>query len=1031
MKDYFKKKNFRKVCFLAGLLLFMSNIAFAQTVTVTGHIYDVSDKYPLAGTTVIVQGTKNVVVSDMEGNFTLTAPSNATLEFRYLGYEVLVEPLNGRTKLDIGLRIAENTLDEVVAIGYGSAKKRDLTGAVGSIKLEDSPRALLPNTNAFDALKGQIPGFDVGTATGAGGNPGITIRGQNTLNTQSGAQNPLVVVDGVIFLGSLNEINPSDISSIDVLKDASSSAVYGSQASNGIILITTKRGKTEKPVINLSASTGFQTYTTKADMLGPEDFLQMRRDLRTMNGASPADLELKNLLTSYEYSAYEQNSVYDWFDEATRVAPLQDYNLSVSGAGDRVNYYVSGQFLNQTGVLVGDQFKRINLTSKIESKLTDWLKVGVTLSVTSKNNDGKEADLRNATNSTPYSFKTVQFPDFLGQMERSPQGQVTTINPLWQTQEYNKDRNQNYRSIFMARIDVPWVKGLSYTFNYSLNRWEGHQERFYDERYYMNTLDINDLRDQTKYLVNANGYKEHVTRTDWYVNNIINYNHTFAKKHAVDLTLMSERSEVVQTSSKLSARDFSEIGTTALGVDALELGNSANRGVESGKFREARLAYLARVNYVYDKKYLITASIRQDGYSGYSPGYQYGTFSSLAGAWTISEESFFESLKSTIDFLKVRASYGQNGNSNVDPYTSFPSMSSSLYLFGNTPAKTQFVNKLVNKAFQWESTGAFNFGLDFGILKQRLSGSVNYYSSITNDLLINRAIPIMNGFANVMSNIGQLENKGFEFQLNSVNIKNHDFSWNSTLNFWLNRNKLVSYGGLDMNGDGKEDDNIANNWFIGKSLGANYTYIFDGIIQNDDAEYMAIYGGNPGDVKFKDLNGDGKIDATNDRTVVGYEKPNFTMNLSNTLNYKNFQLYFALHWLSGGGNNNYGLANNMYAYLPSTFGGGGSSNWLDKPYWMPNRPSNEIPRPNYSNPLGYQFPHNYDFLRLQDVSLSYTFDKKWLSKTPLEDLRLNISGKNLLTFTGWEGQDPESKTQFASTSFPVMKSIVFSLDVKF
>lgn len=582
----------------------------------------------------------------------------------------------------------------------------------------------------------------------------------------------------------------------------------------------------------------------------------------------------------------------------------------------------------------------------------------------------------------------------------------------------------------MARIDAPWVKGLSYTFNYSLNRWEGHQERFWDERYYMNTLQESDLRDQTKYLVSANGYKEHVTQTDWYLNNIINYNYTFKKDHAIDLTLMSERSQIVKTSSKLSAADFSAIGTTALGVDALELGNSNNRGVETGKTKEARLAYLARLNYVYKQRYLLTGSIRRDGASVFSPGHQYGSFSSLAGAWTISEEDFFSNLKEKIDYLKLRVSYGENGNSSVIPYTSFPSMSSSLYIFGNNTVKTQFVNKLVNKSLKWEETAAFNVGVDFSTLNQRLSGSVNFYKSKTTDLLFPRVIPIMNGFGSVTSNIGELSNKGFELQLNSVNVKTHDFTWNSTLNFWINRNKLLSYGGTDMDGDGKEDDNIANNYFIGKSLGANYTYVFDGIIQNDDAEYMSIYGGNPGDVKFKDLNNDGKI-TTDDRKIVGFDKPNFTANLSNTFNYKNFQLYFAFHWLAAGGSDNYGLANNIYAYLPSTFGGGGTATWLNKAYWMPDRPSNEVPRPNYSNPNAYQFPHNYGYLRLQDLSFSYTFDKKLLGKTPIEGLRLNLAGKNLLTFTNWEGLDPETKTQYAAQAFPVMKSIVFNVDVTF
>lgn len=1028
MKDRIgEKKTWKRLlAFVCTFILIAVIPVAAQNISVKGHVFDESIKEPLIGATVQQKGTQNAVITDIDGNFVLDVPADAVLEIRYLGYLTQSVPVSGRKTLHIGMKEDAVSLGEVVAIGYGTAKKQDLTGSIASIRLEDSPRASLPNMNLMDALKGQLPGFDIGTPTNAGGNPSINIRGQNSIKASN---NPLLVVDGVVYVGSINEINPSDIASVDVLKDASSAAVYGSRAANGVILITTKRGKSEKPTVRLRAALGVQTATSRPDMLSPEGYLQLKRDLRVMNGASEADLELKNLLSPYEYLAYEEGSIVNWYDEAVSSALSQDYQISISGGSERLNYYVSGQYLDQKGVLFNDKFKKFSVNSKIESKITDWLKVGLNLGVINKNADGKEADLRNAINNAPYGFKYVRFAGHETEMERYPQGQTSTINPLWQTQQYNEDRNQNYRSLMFARIDLPWIKGLSYTFNYSLNRWEGHAANFQDERYFMDTMKEGDVNDQTKYLKDANGYKEHSTRTDWFLNHIINYNQTF-NDHSIDVTLLAERQKQTTTKSKLSAKDFSAAGSTALGVDALELGNPANRGVETSKTILAQLAYMGRINYVYKKRYHLSGSMRYDGYSGFAKGNKYGSFFSLAGAWTLSQESFIKDNVEFLDMLKLRLSYGENGNPSVGSYATFSSMGSGNYLFGNITVNTSAAKQLANKNLSWEKTGAWNLGADFSVLQERLSGNIEYYNSKTTNLLLNRAIPIMNGFQNVSDNIGQIKNWGLEFSLNSKNIETRDFTWSTGVNFWLNRNKIVSLYGLDGNGDGIEDDDIANNLFIGKSLGAIYTYVFDGIIQKDDVEYMAIYGGQPGDVKFKDLNNDGVINADYDRTIIGYSKPNFTMSMSNTFTYKNFELYFMLNWIAGGGKDNYYIADNIYANLVGTFGGGGTANWLNKEYWMPDRPSNEVPRPNYSNPLGYKFQKRHDFLRLQDLSLAYRFEDKLLKKTPLSNLRLYVAAKNLLTFTSWEGQDPETSTQYAHGN-PAMRNITFGIDVSF
>ena len=831
-----------------------------------------------------------------------------------------------------------------------------------------------------------------------------------------------------------------DVASVDILKDASSTAIYGSLAANGVMLITTKRGKTDKPTVQLNVSAGLQTYTNRPDMLSPEGYIQLRKD-RFLADNPNGTYDLNTNLAPYELDAYKANHTVDWFSEVTRHAAIKNYGLSISGSSNRSNYYFSGNYLDQQGIVVGDQFHKFSILGKIESQITDWLKIGVNLGVTSKNADGISADLEKGTINGPYAYLYVHdrgtaspgFENFTNRLERYPQGQSTTFSPFWKTQEYNEDRNQNYRGATFARIDVPWVKNLSYTFNYSLNRWEGHSANFQDENMFINTMNLNELVSASSHLVEANGSKKNPGRTDWYMNHLVNYKLDI-NDHSFDATLLAERQGKRESTMEITAKDFSVAGTTVLGANALELGNSANYIVNTDFSELYQLAYMARLNYVYKSRYHASFSIRRDGYSGYAEGHKYGIFRAGALAWTASEESIIKDNLKFIDNLKFRLSFGENGNPSVGAYSTFPTVnSSSTILLGGSTVKAVYASNLANKNLDWEKTTALNIGVDFSIFKNILSGTVEVYNSNTTDLLLARAIPIINGYSTVLDNIGKINNKGVEVQLSTNNYSRKNFSWSSGLNFWMNRNKVVSLYGLDANKDGIEDDDIANGLFIGKSLKANYTYVMDGIIQKDDAQYMAIYGGQPGDIKFKDLNGDGKINATSDRTIVGYEKPNFTMTFSNTFRYKNFELYFLFNYIAGGGSANYYVGNNAYAYLPNALYGGGAANWLNKEYWTPEHPSNSVTRTNYNNSTyGYLFPKSREFVRLQDVSFSYNFPAKLLKNTPVSSAKVYASGKNLLTFSGWEGLDPESGTSFAGvTGFPVFKILTFGLNITF
>jgi len=1014
----------KKLVFFCALMMMACCQSFAQQKPIHGKVVNSENQTGVPGATITVKGTANGTTADKEGSFTINASVGDQLSVESVAYKPTVQTVTGSSDITVELEVSAQSLNDVVVIGYGTSKKKDLTGAVASIKLEGSPISLLPNVNALDAIKGKLPGLDIGVTTTAGGDPSFNIRGQNSIRASN---TPLIVLDGVIYTGSFNEINPNDIASVDVLKDASSAAVYGSRSANGVILITTKRGKIGKPVINFRSTTGLQTYTRKPDMRDGPQFIQYRYDVKKMNGASPSDLEIDRLLYPKELEAYNAGHTVNWWNEVTRLAPLQDYQVSVSGGADRVNYYISGDYMDQKGIVYNDQFKKFTFLSKVEVKITDWMKYGLTLSASSKNADGIPADLEKGTILGPYSYVHSTFPGYENWYERYPQTSTTTFNPFWRTLRNDEDRDQNYRSTNYLKLTAPWIEGLTYTFNYALNRWEGHTSYFDDERTFVNTLRESDLQDQTKFLKDANGYRNNDERTDWYLSHILNYNNTF-KDHSIDVTLLAERQLVKNRRMALSAKDFSQAGTTVLGVDALELGDPTKRGISTDKSQLAQLAYMARVNYVYKQRYHLSASIRRDGYSGFAQGNQYGTFRAIAAAWTASQESFIKESLPFVDHLKFRASYGENGNPTVGAYATFPTVGTNNYLFGTNTENTSYASRLANKNLKWETTTSFNFGLDFSVFGDLLNGNIDYYNSNTTDLLIRRAIPVMNGFTTVDDNLGKNHNSGLEIQLNSNNIRTKDFQWSSGLSFWRNRNKIITIYGLDKNGDGNEDNDIANSYFIGKSLGAIYDYTFDGIIQQGDSNYIKTYGGVPGDVKLKDLNNNGKIDP-DDRSIIGYTKPNYSLSLSNTISYKNLELYFMISTIQGGGDNNYYLASNQYAQNPNTLFAT-VANWLDKEYWMPEHPSNTIPRPNYVNRYGYRFSQGHSFVRLQDVALSYNISNKLLSHTPIKGLRVYLAGKNLITWSNWEGLDPETSTTYASVNgFPVMKTVTLGVNL--
>jgi TonB-linked SusC/RagA family outer membrane protein len=1012
-------------------------------ITVTGKVLDEK------GETLIGVSVKSSagggVVTDANGNFSLKTESDATLTISYIGYVTQQIKIAGRTKITVSLVPSANQLNDVVVIGYGTQKRKDVTGAITTIKFEDGPKSDVPFINVLEAIQG-TPGINVGPSTAAGATPNIVVRGQNSVNS-SGA--PLIVLDGVIFNGSLNEINMNDVATYDVLKDASAASIYGSQSQNGVLIITTKRGKTEKPSINFSTYYGIQNWTKVPKMKSGEDFLQWRKDNLSIRGQDIADIT--KVLSPLELQAYNSGHSLNWLDEVTQYAPIQNYELSVSGRTEKLNYYFSAGFLDQKGVLYNDKFTKPSLTLKLENNITDWLSFGINGYYSSRDFSGFSPSLYMATYMSPYSYKYLEGSNDQI-LNRYPSGSSSLFNPFWGNPSnsqfpgyYDDDLNKQYniRGIGFVNVKVPFIKGLNYRFEATGNKGTNELAYFHHEFGEVNTQIPADIANPLRFLASANGYRTNEQANSWLINSLLSYNRSFGD-HNIDALFGYTRDYSSLQSTRLSGADFAKAGTTSLGYNGLQLATTKDGLTKLSSL--ANVGYFGRINYNYKQRYYATVNLRRDANSAFGDGHKWGTFPGASVAWAMSEESFLKN-KTFIDYLKVRLSYGKTGSQAGVAYQTLAFAGTNQTVFGSTTTNTSTPINLANDLYTWEKTAALNFGVDFQLFNNRLSGNIDVYKSNTTDQLLDRYIPIFTSFNTIKANVGEVQNKGIEIALNSVNIKSDNgFTWSSGVSFWMNRNKLVHLYGIDANGDGREDDDIGNSLFIGKSLGAIYDYTVDGVIQNSDTDYINKYrnasGGQlffPGDLKIRDLNNDGVINEL-DKSVIGYGKENYNFNISNTFNYKNFQLFFSVNAIIGGGKDNFFSSTNLRglypgATLPT------SGNWLDLPYWMPDRENNRYPRPNYANTYNYGFYQSRTFARLQTASLSYNFPKSITSKLKVDNLKVYVSGTNLITLTGWTGLDPANGAQIGgnggssndkvNTSNPLMRTVSFGLNVGF
>lgn len=996
------------------------------SVSVTGTVTDAATKQPIPGVNIIQRGTTYGTTTDANGKYTLSGlDDDAVLVFSFIGYNTQEAIVNGRSSIDVVLEQDFETLEEVVVIGYGTAKRKDFTGSVSSVRLEDSPLSQMANQNALQSLKGNVAGLDVGPTNGAGDQPSIMIRGQNSI---SGSNDPLIVLDGVIYMGSIGDINPNDIASIDVLKDAVSAAAYGSRSANGVIAITTKRGRIGKPVITFNTYAGIQTWQHRPVMMKGEEWISVVNARNKYTEGSTDWMkagELENLAAGNETV---------WLDEASRTGVIQNYQLAVSGGAEKVNYYLSASYDENKGIVLGDDFTRKSILGKLNTAITDWLEVGVDGSYAIRDYSGFAANIGAAQTMSPYG---VMFRDNYGNLEKYPYTQ-SSLNPLWGVQDgtrENLDVRNSYRLNGYAVISAPWVKGLSYRINILTNVNKDQSGNFTHENYYIAEgagLERYEPSTVAGFLANANGNIDNNIRSSYVFDNIVNYRNSFSK-HTIEATAVATRDYLRDEEVSSSGSDFALNGNTTLGIWGLS--KATVQKVNINIFERSNIGYLGRLAYSFDDRYFFTSSYRRDGASVFGANKKWGNFAAFGLAWKITNEQFLNDA-GPLDNLKFKISWGQNGNQGIDPYETLStvlngSASGSRYEFSNAQGVINYgllQNTLGNADLGWESTDTWNVGFESSWLNDRLFLDLDAYFAKTTDQIFTRNIPVMTGFKTILTSMGQVDNRGLELTLRSVNVRSNGLVWNSSLTYWMNRNKLAKLYGEDLDGDGVEDDDIGNSLFIGKSLGAIYGYEQIGIVQEEDAEYIALTGASPGAPKYRDLDGMPGITA-DDRKILGYTKENFRLNISNTVSFKNFELYAMISGIFGG--NDHYLKSNTAAYMTSGTGRF-NDNMTSKPYWTPENRSNIYPSAHFAGDGGrYLALQSRGFVRIQDISLAYTLSQRWVQATKISSLKLFCSVQNLATFKDWVGGDPEEGTTVRQNIFPVPTTYSLGANLSF
>ncbi|TMU57502.1 SusC/RagA family TonB-linked outer membrane protein [Flagellimonas algicola] len=1017
--------------FLASLLLMLCVASsFAQDgLIITGNVSDEQGN-PLPGASIVEKGTTNGTQTDFDGNFTLAvADGNSSLLVSYIGFLAKEIVVAGQTNFSITLVETAAGLDEVVVIGYGTKQRRDLTGAISSIDTEELQQR--PVVNIAQAVRGRVPGLIAPIGNSPDGAASLQVRGQNSFGTAGASNAPLIVLDGQIFYGSLSDINPVDVQSIDVLKDASSAAIFGARSSAGVIMVTTKKGLKGKTTISINSSVGMVKLASHPNFRNPDQYLEYRVDafeglspnenaefyrnptrlqnvdLTTWRNYSPdpagfTDNELwfqRLNLNSVELENYEEGNTINWFDETTQIGYRTENSISVSGSSEKSSHYFSIGHTNNEGFIVGENFEAIRTRFNLESQVQSFLKMGANIQFSQDNNapldngpDYLTAAFNSARLVSPYGNKYNED----GTIKREPHNDALALNPFLFKNRIKNSKDSNLVGNIFAELTLPW--GFKYRVN-----WINSMRWYHNLDFAFTTPDAQ----------GAGGERRNSTSYTWNVDNILTWNRTIAEDHAVDLTFLLNAESQENYRQTVSSSNF--VPSEILGYHQLNFG--ANPVIINDDSQYTADAQMARLNYVYKGKYLLTGSIRRDGYSAFGANNRRATFKAGALAWNASEENFLESAD-WLDLLKLRVSWGENGNRSIPLYQSLAGLGTVEYIFSDDGSLTGVTGlsgqRLSNPNLRWESTESLNVGFDFSAFAGKLSGSVEYYNSTTTDLLVERALPDVTGFDSILSNLGELGNQGIELSINAQIMDNTNFSWNSNLVYFTNKNEIKALYGdvedvLDDQGNvigTKLADDLANRRFLGQSIDAIYDFELGPVYQTNEEAQAAEFGLVPGDFRVIDQDGDGSISSVDDQIFLGQTSPKHNITFINDFSlFQNFQL-------SVGINGQFGHKD----VWNGRFGGGlGSSeswqpqrmNGYNYPYWTPDNPLSDWARIGSSNIYAASSYDSKSFVRIQNITFGYDFPAKVVGLIGAQALKLSADLSNVAIFTNWEYFDPE------------------------
>lgn len=998
------------------LLLFLIHyypimlFAHQNSVSVSGRITDSSGD-GLPGVNVVEKGTSNGTTTDTDGKyaFQVSGPSSI-LVVSFVGYTSKEITVGNATTFDIILESDIKALEEVVVVGYGTMKKKDMTGAVSQIssaKLQNEAPAQVQ-----DLLRGNAAGLNVGYSASAKGGGSLQIRGRTSFTAGT---SPLIVLDGAIYYGQLSDINPNDIETVDILKDASSAAVFGAKAASGVILVTTKKGKTGKPKINYSSTVGLAGMSVNEHVHDASTFTSWRSDVfKTTNpNAQPFRYDdprnLPSNITPEQWLAYDGSSgdpvrvwlrrlnmqpneidnymegkSVDWYNKVFQSGFRQDHNVSVSSKTNSVSYYLGAGYMQNEGIIVGDKYSTVRTRANIEADITQFLTIGTNTLFSIRDESAIPYSWNQITSLSPWGSEF----DARGDMVFRPNYENSGgLNPAYEPLLTNRlDKTTTLNSTVFAKVKLPF--GITYQVNFT------PQIEYYER------FNHQSAKHQEWAAFGGRASRRNRKTFYWQVDNILKWDKTF-DTHRFDVTLLANAEKFQRWDNTMTNENFDP--NDQLGYH--NLGSGLKPVLEVTDEYSTGDALMARMLYAFKDKYMFTGTFRRDGYSAFGQSNPRANFGSVALGWVFSDEEFINT-SNWFSYGKLRLSWGSNGNRDIGRYAAMADLTTGKYLYvrpdGTVIQASQlWVNRMQNKNLRWERNTSLNLGIDFGLFNNTLDGSIEVYKMNSTDLLVERSLPSVIAFDWVMDNLGEVQNKGFELTLNSNNISRENFTWRTNFNFQVNRNKILHvYRNMDQNG--KELDDISNKWFIGQPIDVIWDWNPMGIWQQGQEEEAKKYGVAPGDYRLEDLNGDGKLDIA-DKKFLGFTEPRFRWSIRNEFRFfKNFDASFMAYSLWG--------HQSEFNWLKSRNGFPDRMNSYRNPYWTPENPSNEWARisSNEGSTTGFNLYRKRSFIRLDNVSLAYSVPKTFINKYKIENLRLYANVRNAAVFSPqWMLWDPE------------------------